>query len=469
MTVQEIMALLKKDVRMVDIRFTDMLGAWQHSVVPAAEFPEDVFKDGVAFDGSSIQGWKSIDSSDMLIIPDPNTAFLDPFTELPTIVISCDVFDPITGAPYDRSPRYIAQKALAYLKSTGIADECFVGPELEFFIFDNVQYQVAPQSTFYALDANEAGWNTRRYEDGKNTGYKVEAKAGYYPVSPNDALYNLRAEMAVTLEKSGISVECHHHEVAVAQHEIDIKFRPLLEQADNVLKYKYIVRNVALKHGKSVTFMPKPLFGDNGSGMHTHMSLWKAGKPLFAGSAYAGLSETALYYIGGVLKHAKAVAAFSNPSLNSYRRLVPGFEAPVNLAYSARNRSASIRIPMNSKNPKAKRVEVRFPDTTANPYLSFTALLLAGLDGVLNKIDPGAAMDKNLYDLDPIELANVPQMPGSLDEALHALENDHAFLLKGDTFTEDFINAWINLKVDGEIKPSRLLPSPFEFQKYYGY
>ncbi|MDR2884649.1 MAG: type I glutamate--ammonia ligase [Deferribacteraceae bacterium] len=468
MNVNEVLELIKEqNIKIVDLRFTDMLGTWHHTSVPAIRLTEDAFTDGFGIDGSSIKGWRAIDSSDMLIMPDPESAFLDPFYDTPTISMICDIYDPITGTPYSRNPRYIAQKALAYLKSTGLADTCYIGPELEFIVMDNVQYAVTPQNQFYTVDIHEAGWNSGREEIGGNIAGKIELKGGYFPVPPVDSLQDLRSEMVVNLMEIGLPVECHHHEVAVGQCEIDIRFDTLLKQADNVMKYKYVVRNTAAQNGKVVTFMPKPLFGDSGNGMHTHISLWKEGKPLFAGNDYAGLSDMALYFIGGILKHAKALAAFTNPTLNSYRRLIPGYEAPVNLAYSSRNRSASIRIPMYSASPKAKRVEVRFPDPMANPYMSFSAIMMAGIDGVLNKIDPGPAMDKNLYDLDPIELADVPQLPGSLEEAMTALENDYSFLLKGDTFTEEFIFAWIELKRTLEIEPERLKPTPFEYQLYF--
>ncbi len=468
MTAKEAVAIVKeKQIKMVDLRFTDMFGTWHHTSVPANLLSEESFVEGFGFDASSMKGWQVINASDMLIIPDADTAFIDPFFEIPTLVLTCNIVDPITGTPYARSPRYIAQKTLAYLKSTGIANTCYIGPELEFFVLDNVQYKVSQEHQFYRIDTGEAGWNSGRDEGGKNLGHKIEFKAGYFPVPPVDIIHNIRSEMAYVMQQTGLNVECHHHEVAIGQCEIDIKFDNLLKQADNVMKYKYIVRNVAERRGKTVTFMPKPIFGDNGSGMHTHISLWNDDKPLFAGNDYAGLSETALYFIGGILRHAPALAAFTNPTLNSYRRLVPGYEAPVNLAYSSRNRSASIRIPMYSASPKSKRVEVRFPDPIANPYLSFSAILLAGLDGVINKIDPGPAMDKNLYDLDPIELADVPQLPGSLEESLKALENDYNFLLKGDSFTEEFIYSWIELKRRYEIEPERLKPTPYEYMLYF--
>ncbi len=421
----------------------------------------------MGFDGSSIRGWKSIDESDMLVIPDASTSFIDPFTEEKTLNIICDIVDPITKESYQRHPRSVAKKAEEYLKSTGIADTAYFGPELEFFIFDDVKYEVESNTAYYKVDSMEGIWNSAANED-PNLGYKVRHKEGYFPVPPTDSLQDLRTEMVLELEKAGIEVEAHHHEVATAgQAEIDVRFAPLSLQADNVLKYKYIVKNVALMFGKTVTFMPKPLSGDNGTGMHTHQSLWKDGKPLFAGNGYAGMSEIGLYYIGGILKHGKALAAFTNPTVNSYKRLVPGFEAPINLAYSSRNRSAAVRIPMYSPSPKAKRIEVRFPDPTANPYLAFSAMLMAGLDGIINKIDPGEPLDKNIYDLPPEELAKVEKAPANLEEALDALENDYEFLLRGDVFTEDIIKAWIDYKRENEVKYINSIPNPAEFQLYW--
>lgn len=457
----------EQDIQIVDLRFVDLLGVWQHFSVPAHTVKEDIFEDGLGFDGSSIRGWKAIDQSDMLIIPDSTTAFIDPFTEVSTLNVVCDIVDPMTRENYQRHPRYVAQKAEDYLKSTGIADTAYFGPELEFFIFDDVRYNVSSNEAKYSVDSTEGIWNSGKDED-PNLGYKVRHKEGYFPVAPTDSLQDLRTEMVLELEKSGIEIEAHHHEVATAgQTEIDVKYAPLVKQADNILKYKYIVKNVALMYGKTVTFMPKPLSNDNGTGMHIHQSLWKDGKPLFAGNGYAGISEMGLYYIGGVIKHGKALAAFTNPTVNSYKRLIPGFEAPINLAYSSRNRSASIRIPMYSSSPAAKRFEARFPDPTANPYLAFAALLMAGLDGIINKIDPKEPMDKNIYDLPPEELANIPKMPGSLSEALDALENDYEFLLKGDVFTEDLLRAWIDYKRENEIKYINSIPNPAEFMLYY--
>ncbi len=457
----------EEGIKIVDLRFVDFLGVWQHFSVPAHVIEEKVFEEGLGFDGSSIRGWQAIDESDMLVIPDPETAFVDSFTEVPTLNIICNIIDPITKEHYGRHPRFIAQKAEEYLKSTGLADTVYFGPELEFFIFDDVKMKVDSNKSFYEVDSAEGIWNSDRDED-PNLGYKIRHKEGYFPVAPLDSLQDLRTEMVLELEKAGIEVEAHHHEVATAgQTEIDIKYAPIVMQADNVLKFKYIVKNTALLYGKTVTFMPKPLAGDNGTGMHIHQSLWKDGKPLFAGNGYAGMSEMGMYYMGGILKHGKALAAFSNPTVNSYRRLVPGFEAPINLAYSSRNRSASLRIPMYSSSPNAKRMEVRFPDPSCNPYLTFSAMLMAGLDGVLNKIDPGEPLDKNIYDLPPEELANVPKMPGSLTEALNELEKDYEFLLKGDVFTEDVIKSWIDYKRENDIKYINSMPHPAEFMLYY--
>ncbi|HEY0551735.1 MAG TPA: type I glutamate--ammonia ligase, partial [Verrucomicrobiae bacterium] len=411
----------KQGAKMVDVKFVDTFGTWQHFSVPINELTEDVFEDGFGFDGSSIRGWKSIEASDMLAMPDPATAFIDPFCAVPTLSVTCTIAETGTKEAYNRDPRGISQRAEQYLKSTGIADTAVFGPEAEFFIFDNVQFDHKSNGTFYSVDSEEAVWNTGR-DEMPNLGYKIRHKEGYFPVAPTDTQQDIRTEMCLIMEQLGIQVERQHHEVATAgQAEIDFRFDTLVKTADTMMLYKYIIKNVARRHGKTVTFMPKPLFGDNGSGMHTHQSLWNKGKPLFAGSEYAGLSKMALYYIGGILKHAKALAGICNPTTNSYKRLVPGYEAPVNLAYSARNRSAAIRIPTFSESPKAKRIEYRPPDPAANPYLCYSALLMAGLDGVLNKIDPGEPMDKNLYDLPPEEHAKIPQMPGSLAEALDYL------------------------------------------------
>ncbi|MDO8549952.1 MAG: type I glutamate--ammonia ligase [Ignavibacteria bacterium] len=454
-------------IEFIDLKFMDFPGQWQHFTVPASQLDAKSFEDGFGFDGSSIRGWKAINESDMLIIPDPDTMFLDPFIEASTISLTCDVYEPATKEKYERCPRNIAQKAAAYLISTGIADTVYFGPEAEFFIFDDVRFDSSPNGSFYYVDSIEGRWNSGR-DEGPNLGYKPRYKEGYFPVPPTDSLVDLRNEMVLNLIKCGVDVEAQHHEVASGgQCEIDLRFQPLLKAADQLLMFKYIVKNTAKKHNKTVTYMPKPIFGDNGSGMHVHTSLWKKGKPLFAGSGYAGLSEMALYFIGGILKHAPSLLAFTNPTTNSYKRLVPGFEAPVNLAYSQRNRSASVRIPMYSTSPKTKRVEFRCPDPSCNPYLGFSAMLLAGLDGIQNRIDPGDPLDKDIYDLPPEELANVPSTPGSLNEALKALQNDHEYLLKGNVFTEDVIETWIKYKTDKEIKPMALQPHPYEFGLYY--
>ncbi len=468
MTPKDVLTLAQENkVIMVDFKFIDFPGIWQNFSVPVSELEEATFEDGVGFDGSSIRGWKAIDSSDMLIIPDPSTAIIDPFRQFPTLSLVCNIVDPITKEPYSRDPRYIAQKAVQYMKSTGVGDTVFFGPEAEFFIFDDIRFDQNAQSGYYFIDSKEGIWNSGR-DEGPNLGYKPRHKEGYFPVSPTDSLEDLRTEMVMVMQKCGIHVEAQHHEVATAgQGEIDMRFAPMVEQADKVMLFKYIVKNVAKQHGKTATFMPKPIFGDNGTGMHTHQSIWRDGNPLFAGSGYAGLSDMALHYIGGILKHSRAIAALTNPTTNSYKRLVPGFEAPVNLAYSARNRSASVRIPMYSPSPKAKRVEVRFPDPSCNPYLAFAAMLMAGLDGIENKIDPGEPLDKDLYDLPPEELAKVPQMPGSLDEALEALEQDMQFLLKGNVFTEDALETWIAYKRENEVDALRLRPHPYEFFMYY--
>ena len=463
----DIIKVIKDEkVEYVDIRFCDLPGVVQHFSIPASAFDESVFTDGLAFDGSSVRGFQSIHESDMMLLPDPETARLDPFRAAKTLNLNFFVHDPFTREPYSRVPRNVARKAENYLTSTGIADTCFIGPEAEFFIFDDDQYDVKPNGCFYSVDSEEAAWNTGRDEMPK-LGYKVRHKEGYFPVAPADTQQDIRSEMAIVMEQLGLKIERQHHEVATAgQAEIDYRFSPLLSAADQMMVYKYVVRNVAKKYGKTACFMPKPLFGDNGSGMHTHQSLWKKGKPLFAGNEYAGLSQMALYYIGGLLKHAKALCAICNPTTNSYKRLVPGYEAPVNLAYSARNRSAAIRIPTFSESPKAKRIEYRPPDPAANPYVAFAALLMAGLDGIQNKIDPGEPLDKNIYELPPEELKKVPNVAGSLGEALDCLEQDHEFLLKGDVFTSDFIEMWISHKRK-EVDALRLRPHPMEFFLYY--
>ena len=466
-TPKSVIELAKKaGAKMVDIKFVDTFGTWQHFTCSITELAEETFAEGIGFDGSSIRGWKSIEASDMLAMPDPETAFIDPFMAVPTLSLTCTIAETGTLEPYSRDPRGIAQKAEKYLISTGIGDQAFFGPEAEFFIFDNVQFDSRSNGTFYSIDSEEGIWNTGR-DEMPNLGNKIRHKEGYFPVPPLDTQQDIRTEMVLTMEELGLQIEKQHHEVATAgQAEIDIRFDTLVKMADHMMVYKYVLKNVAKKHGKTVTLMPKPLFGDNGSGMHTHQSLWKKGKPLFAGNEYAGLSKMALYYTGGLLKHAHALCAFCSPTTNSYKRLVPGFEAPVNLAYSSRNRSAAIRIPTYSDNPKAKRLEYRPPDPAANPYIAFAALLLAGLDGVLNKIDPGEPIDKNMYELPPEEHAKIPQILGSLEAAIDALEKDHQFLLKGDVFTEDFIDMWISTKRK-EHDAIRLRPHPYEFFLYY--
>jgi glutamine synthetase len=456
----------KNEVKILDLRFTDIPGLWHHVSYPIGELSEASFEEGFGMDGSSIRGWAAIHESDMLLIPDPATCMLDPFTEVPTLTMVCDVIDPVTKQRYDKDPRYIAKKADLYLKSTGIADTCYLGPELEFFIFDNVRFDQREQHGYYFIDAEEGRWNSGRKEN--NLGYRPRFKEGYFPVPPTDHYQDLRTEMVLTLQNCGVEMECHHHEVATGgQAEIDMRFAPLLAMADNVMLYKYVVRNVANQYGKTVTFMPKPLFQDNGSGMHCHQSLWKGGKPLFAGDGYAGFSQMGLWYIGGLIAHGPALSAIIAPTTNSYKRLVPGFEAPVNLAYSRRNRSAACRIPMYSASPKSKRVEFRPPDPSCNPYLAFAAMLMAGLDGVENKIDPGQPLDKDIYDLGPEELAQVPSMPGSLEDALDALEGDYQFLLKGDVFTEQLLRTFIDYKREKEVMAVKLRPHPYEFALYY--
>ncbi|GAB6164513.1 type I glutamate--ammonia ligase [Thermostilla marina] len=467
MTPKEVLALCReKGVKSVDLRFMDFPGVWQHFTIPVTALDEDTFENGLGFDGSSIRGWKKINESDMLVVPQPETAAIDPFAEIPTLMMICNIQDPITREDYSRDPRNVARKAVNYLKSTGIADTCYVGPECEFFIFDDIRYDQTPHCGFYYVDSIEGQWNRGR-DEGPNLGYKLRYKEGYFPVPPADQQFDLRNEMMHALIDVGIPIEAQHHEVATGgQAEIDMRFSELVHTADMVMLYKYVVKNVARKHGKTVTFMPKPLYGDNGSGMHTHLSLWQGDTPLFAGSGYAGLSDTALYAIGGLLKHAPSILAFSNPTTNSYKRLVPGFEAPVNLAYSQRNRSASIRIPMYSASPKAKRIEFRCPDPTCNPYLAFAAMLMAMIDGIQNKIDPGEPLDKDIYDLSPEELKDVPTTPGSLEEALKALRGDHEFLLRGDVFTEDVIDTWIWYKMENEVNALKLRPHPYEFCLY---
>jgi len=466
-TPKEVLALCReKEVKAIDLRFMDFPGLWQHFTIPAAKLDEDVFEEGVGFDGSSIRGWRAINESDMLVVPQPETASLDPFTELPTLSMICNIQDPITREDYSRDPRNVARKAANYLKSTGIGDTCYIGPEAEFFIFDDIRFEQTPAAGFYYIDSIEGQWN-RGKDESPNLGHKLRHKEGYFPVPPADQMMNIRNEMMQTLVDCEIEVEAQHHEVGTAgQAEIDLRFDELVKMADKMMMYKYICKNVARRHNKLVTFMPKPVFDDNGSGMHTHISLWKGGEPLFAGSGYAGLSDAALYAVGGLLKHAAALCAFSAPTTNSYKRLVPGFEAPVNLAYSQRNRSAAVRIPTYSPNPKTKRLEFRCPDPSCNPYLAFSAILMAVIDGIQNKIDPGAPLDKDMYDLSPEELENVPQTPGSLEESLAGLQVDHEFLLRGDVFTPDVIDTWIWYKTAREVDELRLRPHPYEFCMY---
>ncbi len=468
MTENEVMQYIKEqEIQFVDVKFCDLLGTWQHFTVPVSEVSKDTFKDGFGFDGSSIRGWQAIDASDMLIIPDASTAVMDNFIEAKTLSLTCNIKDPITGNFYDRDPRYIAQKAEKYLKSTGIADTAYFGPEAEFFIFDDIRYDQTSNSGYYYIDSEEGVWNTGR-DEMPNLGHKPRYKEGYFPAAPIDSQTDIRNEMALELQNVGIRVEAAHHEVATGgQAEIDMRFDSLTAMGDNFMWFKYIIKNVARRYDKTATFMPKPLFGDNGSGMHVHQSLWKNGQPLFAGKEYAGLSEMGLYYIGGILKHAKALCAFTNSTTNSYKRLVPGFEAPVNFVYSSRNRSAAVRIPMYSNSPKAKRIEYRTPDPTSNCYIAFSALLLAGLDGIQNKIHPGKPVDKDLFTLSKKELKNIPVAPGSLEEALKELEKDHKFLLQGGVFTEDVIQTWVERKMENDVQPVRMRPVPYEFALYY--
>jgi glutamine synthetase len=453
--------------KVVDLRFMDFPGLWQHFTVPISELEESSFEDGFGFDGSSIRGWQPIHASDMLVVPDAATAKMDPFYEAPTLVLICNIVDPVTREAYTRDPRNIAQKADAYLKSSGIGDVAYFGPEAEFFIFDDIRFESTRYAAFYEIDSVEGNWNTGR-DEGPNLGYKPRHKEGYFPVPPMDKFQDLRTEMLLTLENLGIEVEAQHHEVATAgQAEIDMRFKPLLQMSDQLMWFKYVLKNVAYRHNHTVTFMPKPLFEDNGTGMHTHISIWKGDQPLFAGDKYAGVSQEALYGIGGILKHCRALTAFTNPTTNSYKRLVPGFEAPVNLAYSSRNRSAAVRIPMYSASPKAKRIEFRTPDPSCNGYLAFSAMLMAVIDGIQNKIDPGDPLDKDIYNLPPEELAEIPSAPGSLDEAIDALKADQEFLLKGDVFSQDAIDMWIEYKTENEINDVKLRPHPHEFYLYY--
>ena len=466
-TPKEVLSYAKEnDAQILDLRFADLPGLWQHVSYPISMLEESSFEEGFGFDGSSIRGWQAISESDMLIIPDPDTAFMDPFTTAPTLNMICNIVDPITKQHYERDPRWIAQKAEKYLQFTGLGDTAFFGAEAEFFVFDNVRFDSSYNFGFYHIDSEEGRWNSGRKEN--NLGYWPRYKEGYFPVPPTDHLQDIRTEMVQVMIQCGIDIECHHHEVATGgQCEIDQRFDTLVLSADNMMLYKYIVRNVAMQHGKTATFMPKPLWNDNGTGMHTHQSIWKDGEPTFAGDGYAGLSEIALFYIGGLLKHSPALAAIMAPTTNSYKRLVPGFEAPVSLAYSRRNRSAACRIPMYSPNPKSKRVELRYPDPSCNPYLAFAACLMAGLDGIQNKIDPGEAMDKDIYDLSPEELASVPALPNDLSGSLDALERDHEFLIQNDVFSEDLIASYIDYKRSAEVDEVRQRPHPHEFSLYY--
>jgi len=456
------------DVKMVDMRFTDMPGTTHHFTIPIKFLDEDIFEDGLGFDGSSVRGFQAIENSDMIVIPDVTTAYIDPFFSEKTIVFYCDIKDPITKESYTRDPRNIAKKAEGYLKTSGIGDTAFFGPEAEFFIFNDVKYDSGSNFAFHEVDSSEGTWNTGK-EEGPNLGHKPRHKEGYFPLPPVDSMHDVRTEMVMTMQDIGLTVEAHHHEVATGgQQEIDLEFAPLVSMADDLMKYKYVVKNVAKLHGLSATFMPKPLFGDNGSGMHVHQSVWKDGDTLmYKKGNYADLSDLALNYIGGILKHAPALLAFCAPTTNSYKRLVPGFEAPVNIAYSQRNRTASVRIPTYSSSPKSKRMEFRCPDPTANPYLAFAAMLMAGLDGVKNKIDPGEPTDINIYEAPEEILAKIPSTPGSLAEALDALESDHAFLLEGDVFTKDVIETYVNYKRENEVNPVNIQPHPHEFKLYY--
>jgi glutamine synthetase len=467
----DVLKLIKEEkIKAVDLRFMDFPGMQQHFTVPVHCIEADTFKEGLGFDGSSIRGWQAINESDMLVVPAPETAFVDPFAKEPTLVMICNIQDPLTKEDYTRDPRNIARKAFKYVQSLGLADVAYFGPEAEFFIFDSVRYDQNQHEGYYHVDSIEGIWNSGRPMDGDgpNLGNKLRYKEGYFPIPPSDSLQDIRTECMLLMEECGIEIEAQHHEVATGgQCEIDMKFSPLVEMADKMTLYKYIIKMVARRHGKTACFMPKPLFQDNGSGMHTHFSLWKGGKPLFAGKGYAGLSDMALHAAGGILKHAAAILAFAAPTTNSYKRLVPGYEAPVNLAYSRRNRSAAIRIPMYSNNPKAKRLEFRCPDPSCNPYLTFSAMLMAAIDGIQNKIDPGKPLDVNIYDLEPDEAKHISQTPGSLTESLMALKKDHAFLLKGDIFTSDVIETWIDYKTTAEVDAIRLRPHPYEFMLYY--
>jgi glutamine synthetase len=468
MTPAEVLKFAQKNgAKFVDFKFVDLLGIWQHTTMPIHKLQEESFTEGFGFDGSSIRGWKAINESDMVFIPDSTTAVMDPFFAQPTLTVICDIVDAVTRQPYSRDPRYVARKAEQYLKQTGIGDTAYFGPEPEFFIFDDVRFSEGPNTSFYSVDSREGRWNAGNQE-APNLGYKPAFKGGYFPAPPTDTLTDIRNEMALALEAVGIPVEVHHHEVASGgQCELSMRFNSLVKMADWTMWYKYIVKNVARRHGKVATFMPKPIFGDNGSGMHCHQSIWKEEKNLFAGDKYAGLSDMALNYIGGLLKNAPSFLAITNPGLNSYRRLVPGFEAPVNLAYSSRNRSAACRIPVSGASPKAKRLEFRCPDPTTNPYLAFAAMLMAGLDGIQSKANPGQPLDKDIYALSPEELKDVPKAPGSLEESINNLRKNHTYLRKGDVFTQDVVDGWIEWKEENEIKPARLRPTTLEFALYF--
>lgn len=468
-TPDDILKLIQdQEIKIIDLKFIDMPGIWQHCSFYYDQIDANSFVEGVPFDGSSIRGWKAINESDMAMVPDPNTAWIEPFYKEKTLSLICSIKEPRTGEWYNRDPRVIAQKALDYLNTTGIGDTAYFGPEAEFFVFDDVRFDQKENQGFYYVDSVEGRWNSGREEPGGNLGYKPRYKEGYFPVAPTDTIQDMRTEMLLTMAECGVPIEKHHHEVATGgQNELGIKFATLVQAADYLMTYKYVIKNVARKYGKTVTFMPKPLFNDNGSGMHTHLSIWKAGQPLFWGDGYANLSPMALHAIGGVLKHAPALLGLTNPTTNSYKRLVPGFEAPVNLAYSQGNRSASVRIPLSGGNPKAKRFEFRCPDATCNPYLAFAAILCAAIDGIKNEIDPGESLDVDIYDLSPEELSKIPSTPGSLDAALEALENDHEFLTSTGVFTTDFIENWIEYKLDNEVNPMRLRPHPYEFALYY--
>lgn len=468
-TPQEVLKMIQdEDIKIIDLKFIDLPGIWQHCSFYNDQIEEDSFTDGVPFDGSSIRGWKAINDSDMAMVPDPKTAWIDPFYKEKTLSMICSIKEPRTGEFYDRDPRTIAAKARDFMAQAGIGDTAFFGPEPEFFVFDDVRFDQSESHGYYFVDSVEGRWNTGRKEEGGNLGYKPNYKGGYFPVAPTDSLQDIRTEMLLTMAECGVPIEKHHHEVATGgQNELGVRFAPIVEAGDYLMTYKYVIKNVAKRYGKTVTFMPKPLFNDNGSGMHVHQSIWKGGEPTFFGDGYANLSKNALHYIGGLLKHAPAVLAFSNPSANSYKRLVPGFEAPVNLAYSQGNRSASIRIPISGQNPKAKRLEFRCPDPSCNPYLAFAAMLCAGLDGIKNEIDPGEPLDVDIYDLSPEELSKVPSTPGSLEAALEALDKDRSFLTAAGVFNDDFIDNWIEFKLDNEVNPLRLRPHPYEFSLYF--